>query len=74
MRRTFENRTGGAAERVDERPLVSGGLHGGRIEHVRPRVDIHDNGYIRAAVVVPVRHNMGDGRAGSVQKQRLSVR
>lgn len=73
-RAVLEDRAGDAAERADERSLVPGGLHGGRFRHVRARADIHNPGYLRAAVAHDVRAHMGRGGPGRVQRQRVPVR
>lgn len=73
MSRPFERGTSSPVERADERPLVLGGLHGVNVGHVRARTDIHHDGHIRAAPVVLVRHDMGNGRARRVQGQPVSL-
>jgi len=70
--RPVEHRTRDATERVDERPLVSRGLHGVSVGHVRTRIDIHHNGYLRAAFAFLVRYDMGNGRPRRVQGQSVS--
>lgn len=73
-RAVLEDRAGDTAERADERPLVPGGLHGGRVGHVRARADIHNTGHLRATVAHDVRVDMGRGGPGRVQRQRVPVR
>lgn len=71
--REFQDRTCDAVERVDERPLVPGGLYGGCVGHVRTRADIHNNGHLCAAIAHDVRDDMGRGGPGCVQGQRVPV-
>jgi len=59
VRSDFKNRTSGAIKRANERPLVSGRLHGDYVRYFWTRIDIHNNGHLRAAVVVHVRNDMG---------------
>lgn len=73
MRSKFENRTSGTTKRANERPLVCGGLHGDHVGHIWTRIDIHNNGHLRAAVAVHVRNDMGYGCPSRVQGQRISI-
>lgn len=73
MPRPYERGTSSSVERADERPLVLRGLHGVHVGHVRARTDIYYDGHICAAPVVPVRHDMGNGRARRVQGQSVSL-
>jgi len=59
VRSEFKNRTSGAIKCANERPLVSGGLHGDYVGHFWTRIDIHNNGHLRTAIIVYVCNDMG---------------
>lgn len=71
--RTFENRTSDTADRIDERPLVSGRLYGYNDGYFWTRIVIHNNRHLCAVFAVLVCNDMGYGCPRSVQKQSLSV-